>query len=86
MRLIKTNSSKWLRESFPLYSQFGWQTGYGAFTVSASAAARVQQYIQYQDRHHRTRSYQQEFEELLRRHTITNSKVDEVASAHATSW
>src|SRR5262245_26797848 len=35
LRLIKTNSSKWVHETFPKYP-FAWQSGYGAFAVSFS--------------------------------------------------
>ena len=45
MRLVKANSSKWARETFPTHAEFGWQTGYGAFTVSASATDDVIRYI-----------------------------------------
>jgi putative transposase len=34
MRLIKTNSSKWVHEQWPARSGFAWQSGYGAFSVS----------------------------------------------------
>src|SRR5215831_19451174 len=36
VRLIKSNSSKWIHETIPDQSTFAWQTGYGAFTVSYS--------------------------------------------------
>src|SRR6516162_1040624 len=36
LRVIKTNSSKWVHESFPQHLAFAWQAGYGAFAVSFS--------------------------------------------------
>jgi hypothetical protein len=36
VRDIKANSSGWVRQEFADRSQFAWQTGYGAFSVSAS--------------------------------------------------
>src|SRR5947208_93679 len=33
MRLVKTNSSRWVHGEFPALSGFAWQTGYGAFSV-----------------------------------------------------
>ena len=40
---------------------------YGAFTVSASQREVVRQYIQQQAEHHRTRTFREEYLELLRR-------------------
>jgi hypothetical protein len=46
---------------------FASQEGYGAFTVSASQREAVHQYIQQQPEHHRTRTFREEYLELLRR-------------------
>jgi hypothetical protein len=43
--------------------RFGWQAGYGAFSVSASKAAEVMRYIANQEQHHRKRTFQEEFDE-----------------------
>lgn len=70
LRLIKANSSKWIHETFPKLRAFGWQTGYGAFTVSFSNISRVKTYIANQAEHHRTRDFQQEFRTFLKRHGL----------------
>src|SRR4051812_16188502 len=44
LRVVKTNSSKWVHETCGLTS-FGWQTGYGAFAVSYSGVDAVREYI-----------------------------------------
>ena len=49
---------------------FGWQDGYGAFTVSASNVPSVVAYIQGQREHHRTKTFQEEYLALLKRHDI----------------
>lgn len=59
---LKSNSSRWLRESGAFS---GWQTGYGAFSVSASNVSAVRAYIRDQEEHHRTRSFEDEFTALL---------------------
>ena len=64
MRLLKTNSSRWVRETFSL-KPFAWQTGYAAFSVSRSNVSAVANYIENQERHHRKRTFQEEFIELL---------------------
>jgi REP element-mobilizing transposase RayT len=69
LRLLKTNSSKWLHETFP-NSDFAWQTGYGAFSVSHSAADSVRAYIASQEEHHKHVSFQDEFTTFLQRHEI----------------
>ncbi|HWC88401.1 MAG TPA: IS200/IS605 family transposase [Pirellulales bacterium] len=70
LRDIKTNSSKWVHEVIPSQAGFAWQSGYGAFTVSYSALDSVRQYLASQKEHHRVRTFQEEFLELLRRHEI----------------
>ena len=70
VREIKANSSKWMNEQPETIQTFEWQKGYGAFTVSYSQIAVVEQYIRNQEEHHRTRSFQEEYIEFLERHGI----------------
>src|ERR1044071_2828393 len=70
MRLVKTNSSKWVHESFDDRREFAWQDGYGAFSVSFSALDRVKQYIHEQEMHHRKLTFEEEFAEFLNKHNI----------------
>jgi REP element-mobilizing transposase RayT len=70
VRLIKANSSGWVHKTFPLLSGFAWQAGYGASSVSASALPAVKRYLARQEEHHRTRTFQEEVMEFLRRHEI----------------
>jgi REP element-mobilizing transposase RayT len=67
-RIVKTNSSRWAHEKWR--SQFAWQTGYGAFSVSESNVPEVSRYIANQPEHHRRRSFQQEFVAFLRKNRI----------------
>jgi putative transposase len=70
VRVIKANSSGWIHKEFPELSDFYWQEGYGAFAVSHSNVDQVKTYIAGQEEHHRQRSFQDEYRELLRRHEI----------------
>ena len=70
MRMVKTNSSKWIHENFAEHSQFAWQAGYGAFSVSRSHLDQVQRYIANQEDHHRRVSFEDEFRQFLDRHDI----------------
>ena len=69
VRLIKTNSSSWVHEELRI-PEFRWQNGYGAFAVSYSNIEPVKNYIESQEQHHRTVSFQDEFREFLRRHNL----------------
>jgi putative transposase len=71
VRLIKSNSSKWVNERpGARQGRFAWQEGYGAFTVSPSQLPGVCRYVQGQEDHHRTKTLQEEFVEFLKRHEI----------------
>ena len=59
-----SNSSGWVHEKWP-ERLFQWQNGYGAFSVSESSKDTVVRYIENQAEHHRVRSFQEEFLELL---------------------
>ena len=67
VQTFKANSSRWMGEHG---IDFSWQEGYGAFSVSASQAPRVKDYIRNQAKHHRRRSFEEEFVELLKRSGI----------------
>ena len=70
LRLIKANSSKWINERSDVHGKFQWQSGYAAFSVSESQSPSVEQYIANQLEHHRTKTFEQEFIEILKRHQI----------------
>lgn len=52
MRLVKTNSSKWINQTVRPSYRFEWQEGYAAFSVSPSAERSVTRYINHQVEHH----------------------------------
>ena len=70
MEIVKANSSKWIHNTFPEKKDFAWQDGYGAFSVSKSSEKKVIQYIRDQQHHHRKRSFQEEFIDLLDKYGI----------------
>jgi len=70
LRVVKTNSSRWVKEKWPERHSFAWQGGYGAFSVSESMRGAVIRYIQDQARHHRRISFQQEFLAMLKKHDL----------------
>jgi len=70
VRVIKSNSSGWIHDTFPEMRHFAWQTGYAAFAVSYSNLEQVRRYIANQQEHHRVRTFKEEFIALLKRHHI----------------
>ncbi len=65
LRDLKANATGWMHDVFPNLSDFSWQRGYGAFTVSQSHVATVQRYIAQQEEHHRRISFRDEFIRFL---------------------
>lgn len=94
LRLVKANSSKWVNEHHPSNRKFQWQSGYAAFSVSESQAATVKRYIDNQQKHHQTRSFDDEFLAMLKRHNTSSTtrssssskrlSSDQFASQHST--
>jgi len=70
VQVLKGNSSKWIHETLPALRDFGWQEGYGAFSIGQSGVEGTVRYIASQEEHHRTRSFREEFEVILRKHGI----------------
>ena len=62
---VKGESSKWIHEEFPDLSTFGWQDGYGVFSVSKSQVREVIEYIKNQREHDMKQSFEDEYISLL---------------------
>ena len=73
VRVVKSNSSKKTNEHVT-GMKFGWQRGYGAFSVSQSTLSAVVQYVRNQEQHHRHRSFQDELKILLTKHGIDHDE------------
>jgi len=59
----KKSSSKWMkRHGVP---GFAWQAGYGAFSIGQSQVSTVVRYIQQQERHHRSLTFQDELRQFF---------------------
>jgi REP element-mobilizing transposase RayT len=68
MEHLKASSSKWLKTQG--IRSFSWQRGYGAFSVSQSHVASVISYIEKQEEHHRTITFEEEFRLFLKRYRV----------------
>jgi putative transposase len=58
---LKKASSKWIKDVAVRYRGFFWQRGYAAFSVSPSQLEAALQYVQTQEEHDRTRTFQEEY-------------------------
>lgn len=65
LRDIKADSSSWVHNVIGT-KQFEWQSGYLGITVSPSQIERVRRYVLNQEMHHRRKSFQEEYLELLK--------------------
>ena len=70
LRVIKANSSRWIRSEFPECRDFHWQSGYGVFSVGQASLDGVMDYIANQKVHHATRDFKEEFLIFLNRAKI----------------
>jgi len=67
---LKGDSSKWIHTEFPTINCFGWQDGYGLFSVSKSAIPSVIEYIKNQRERHTVQTFEEEYISLLKLHRI----------------
>ena len=70
VQYLKGGSSYWIHKTFPKLTNFEWQKGYGAFSISIKQIDQVVSYIENQEEHHRIKTYKEEFIELLKIHKI----------------
>ncbi len=67
---IKKQSSKWIKTKDEKYSQFYWQDGYGIFSVNPAETDKVVDYIINQYKHHKIKSFQEEFRAFLKKYNV----------------
>jgi putative transposase len=65
MQIVKSESTKWIREKKFCRDLFAWQEGYGAFSYSKSQLSKVILYIQQQETHHRKKTFREEYIHML---------------------
>jgi putative transposase len=70
LRDLKRDSSKWIKVERPQLSEFHWQSGYGAFSVSPGHIGALVNYIARQVEHHQRESFQDEFRRLCAKYGV----------------
>jgi putative transposase len=67
MEKVKANSSKWINSNKFVPGKFEWQRGYSGFTYSRSQRNDVIQYIINQEKHHKSKTFREEYLEMLKK-------------------
>lgn len=73
-REMKNNSSNFINENHMVNGKFNWQAGYGAFTYSRSQIENVYNYILNQEKHHKKKSFKEEYTDLLKKFEVEYDK------------
>jgi putative transposase len=66
--LLKGESSFWINKNKVVRKKFEWQNEYFAVSVSESAVNRVRAYIRGQEDHHKKKSFEEEYQEFMRKY------------------
>ena len=74
IKQIKGSSSHFINQQNIVHHKFAWQTGYAAFSVSESGLEKVFDYIKNQKQHHQKRTFQQEYDVLLKLNGFDNGE------------
>lgn len=67
---VKSHSSKWVKTKDSSLKNFYWQDGYGAFSVNPAEVNVVMAYIENQHKHHRRKSFEEEYLDFLVKYGI----------------
>jgi len=70
VRDIKNNSSNFINDNDWIKGKFQWQEGYGAFSYGHSQIENVYNYILNQERHHKKKTFRQEYLEFLEKFEV----------------
>jgi len=70
VRDIKADSSDFINRKKWIRGRFCWQEGYGAFSYGHSQLDTIIRYIQNQERHHRRRSFKDEYLAWLKKFEV----------------
>jgi putative transposase len=66
--LLKGESSHWINKHDLMRMKFEWQDEYIAVSVGESNVETIQRYILNQEEHHRKKTFEEEFDELVKKY------------------
>jgi putative transposase len=67
---MKNNSSNFVNDRKFVKRKFSWQDGYGVFSYSHSQIESVYNYILNQEKHHKKKTFKEEYLEFLKKFQI----------------
>lgn len=70
VRLLKTETTHFIKSKKFFKSRFSWQEGYGAFSHSHSALEKVINYVLNQAEHHKKTTFREEYLAILKRYEV----------------
>jgi len=70
VRDIKNNSSNFINDHKFVRGKFAWQDGYGVFSYSHSHISKVYDYILYQEKHHKKKTFREEYLAFLKKFEV----------------
>ena len=70
LRDVKNNSTNFVNDRHFVRGKFSWQEGFGAFSYSHSQVKGVYDYILNQEEHHATKTFKEEYIDLLKKFEI----------------
>jgi putative transposase len=70
VRVMKNNSSNFVNDHKLMKGRFSWQEGYGAFSYSHSHIESVYNYILNQEKHHKKKTFKEEYLEFLKKFEV----------------
>ena len=68
--LLKGESSNWVNKGNLVEGKFEWQDEYIAVSVSESQLNKVREYINNQEKHHRVKSFDEEYKIFLKKYNF----------------
>jgi len=68
LMLLKGESSYWINKNKIFGGKFEWQDDYFAVSVSESTVNQVRDYIKNQESHHKKKSFNDEYQEFIRKY------------------
>ena len=71
---LKTTSSKWLKAYSDDLAEFAWQRGYACFSVGPGDVDALCKYIDNQEQHHETRTFQDEYRMFLKKYGVDHDE------------
>lgn len=74
IRDMKNNSTNFINDNKLIKGKFSWQEGFGAFSYGHSQLDKVYNYILNQEKHHKTRTFREEYLELLNKFNVVHDE------------